>query len=102
MDYEQMAMDLLVALRGHRSQVQWSRWLGYRSNVAYSWEKGRRWPTAAETLRAASRAHVDVHQAMVDFAGRHPSWLDQHCMRCLAWMSAKSSCFMKGALSVTS
>ena len=78
LDFDQAAMDLLVTLRGHRSQVQWSRWLGYRSNVAYSWEKGRRWPTAAETLRAARRAHIDVRQALVDFHGRAPSWLEVH------------------------
>ena len=55
-DIERIARGLLRELRGRRSQVQWSRRLGYRSNVAYAWESGRRWPTAAETLRAAGRS----------------------------------------------
>lgn len=75
-DYELIARELLIALRGGRSQVAWSRRLGYRSNVAYAWESGRRWPTAAETLRAAGRAGVDVEAALVRFVGARPGWLD--------------------------
>lgn len=78
MDFDQVAMELLVALRGRRSQVQWSRWLGYKSNVAYSWEKGRRWPTAAETFRACERAHLDVGAALLAFLGTRPTWMDEH------------------------
>ena len=37
-DIERVARQLLIALRGKRSQVQWSRRLGYKSNVAYAWE----------------------------------------------------------------
>ncbi len=77
MDYRQVARQLLLALRGHRSQVQWSRWLGYRSNVAYAWESGRRWPTAAETLRAAQRSGVDVEDALTQFFGERPAWLEE-------------------------
>lgn len=76
LDYDKAAQEFLVALRGPRSQVQWSRWLGYKSNVAYSWEKGRRWPTAAETLRACQRARIDVPAALTAFYGRPPPWLD--------------------------
>ena len=76
MDFEVVARELLVALRGHRSQVAWSRRLGYRSNVAYAWESGNRSPTAAETLRAARRAGVDLPAAMERFYGRAPAWLD--------------------------
>jgi transcriptional regulator with XRE-family HTH domain len=65
-------------MRGKRSQVAWSRRLGYRSNVAYAWEAGRRWPTAAETFRAAGRAHIDVQSALASFYGKgRPQWLDQ-------------------------
>ncbi|MFN7144708.1 MAG: DUF4423 domain-containing protein [Myxococcota bacterium] len=76
MDFERIARDLLVALRGHRSQVAWSRRLGYRSNVAYAWESGSRSPTAAETLRAARRAGVDLAAALTRFYGRAPAWLE--------------------------
>lgn len=78
MDFDQIARELLVALRGERSQVQWSRRLGYRSNVAYTWEKGRRWPTAAEALRACSRTYIDVSAAVVRFYGKEPAWLGAH------------------------
>lgn len=76
MDYDRLARELLVALRGRRSQVAWSRRLGYRSNVAYAWESGNRSPTAAETLRAARRAGVDLHAALERFHGRAPPWLE--------------------------
>jgi transcriptional regulator with XRE-family HTH domain len=77
MDFDRIAQDLLVALRGHRSQVAWSRRLGYRSNVAYAWESGNRSPTAAEALRAAGRAGVDLPAALTRFYGRRPPWLDE-------------------------
>jgi transcriptional regulator with XRE-family HTH domain len=76
MDFDRIARDLLVALRGRRSQVAWSRRLGYRSNVAYAWESGSRSPTAAETFRAARRAGVDLSAALTRFYGRPPGWLD--------------------------
>lgn len=76
MDFDQISRELLVTLRGHRSQVAWSRRLGYKSNVAYAWESGRRSPTAAETLRAARRAGIDVAAAWTRFYGRAPPWLD--------------------------
>jgi len=76
MDYDQIAREFLVLLRGRRSQVAWSRRLGYRSNVAYSWESGRRWPTAAETFRAAARSGIDTQQAIIKFYGNPPPWLD--------------------------
>ncbi|MEQ1504847.1 MAG: DUF4423 domain-containing protein [Myxococcota bacterium] len=75
MDIELVARGFLVELRGKRSQVQWSRRLGYRSNVAYAWESGRRWPTAAEMLRAAARSGIDVTAALVRFYGSRPPWL---------------------------
>jgi transcriptional regulator with XRE-family HTH domain len=67
-----VARAFLVELRGRRSQVQWSRRLGYKSNVAYAWESGRRWPTAAEALRAAARSGVDVEQALTRFYAARP------------------------------
>jgi transcriptional regulator with XRE-family HTH domain len=76
LDYEQVASELLRALRGTRSQVQWSRWLGYRSNVAYAWESGRRWPKAAEFYRAARRAGVDVDSSVERYFGAAPDWAE--------------------------
>lgn len=78
MDFDQIARELLRELRGRRSQVAWSRRLGYQSNVAYAWESGRRWPTAAETLRAARRAGIDLDAAFERFYGRPPPWLGTH------------------------
>lgn len=76
-DHDQVARELLLAFRGKRSQVQWSRRLGYRSNVAYAWESGRRYPTAAETFRAAARTGIDVPAALTTFFGDPPEWLDE-------------------------
>ncbi|MDP2315621.1 MAG: DUF4423 domain-containing protein [Pseudomonadota bacterium] len=76
MDFDRIARDLLIALRGRRSQVAWSRRLGYRSNVAYAWESGSRSPTAAEMFRAARRAGVDLAGALTRFYGRAPLWLE--------------------------
>jgi len=77
MDFDVLARELLVVLRGQRSQVAWSRRLGYKSNVAYAWESGRRSPTAAETLRAARRTGVDLDGAMTRFYGNPPPWLEE-------------------------
>jgi len=77
MDYEQIAREFLVILRGKRSQVAWSRRLGYRSNVAYSWESGRRWPTAAETFRAIRRSGMDLDEGLIRFYGDKPAWMDE-------------------------
>ncbi len=76
MDFEAIARQLLRALRGSRSQVAWSRRLGYRTNVAYSWESGRRWPTAALALAAAARAKIDVRAAIRGFYRTPPPWLE--------------------------
>ncbi|HKU37194.1 MAG TPA: DUF4423 domain-containing protein, partial [Polyangiales bacterium] len=61
------ASQLLRALRGRRSQLALSKRLGYRSNVACDWEAGRRFPTAADTLRACARLRIDVDAAFRSF-----------------------------------
>ena len=76
LNYEKLAQELLCTLRGGRSQVAWSRRLGYTSNVAYKWESGRRYPTAAEMFRACRRTGIDTQAALTRFYGRPPSWLD--------------------------
>jgi DNA-binding phage protein len=75
LDYETLASELLRALRGKRSQVAWSRRLGSTGNVAYSWESGRRFPTAARTFWAMGRAGRDVRAALGGFYRTPPAWL---------------------------
>jgi transcriptional regulator with XRE-family HTH domain len=74
-DYEQLGRELVRALRGRRSQVAFSRRLGFRTNVVYAWESGRRWPTAATLLGAAGRSRIDVRAALAAFFPSPPSWL---------------------------
>jgi transcriptional regulator with XRE-family HTH domain len=66
-DFRRAASQILRALRGRRSQLAFSRRLGYRSNVACDWEAGRRLPTAHDCLRACSRLRVDVAAAFQAF-----------------------------------
>ncbi len=66
-DYQRAASQCLRAIRGKRSQVAFARRLGYRGNPITDWENGRRFPTAAETLRACGRARIDVDSAFARF-----------------------------------
>ena len=75
MDYARLASELLRAARGRSSQPVFSRWLGYRSNVAYAWESGRAYPTAAELLAVFERRGVALPAVFERFAGRTPRWL---------------------------
>jgi len=75
LDFELLASELLRALRGKRSQVAWSRRLGSSGNVAYSWESGRRFPTAARSFWAMGRAGRDVKSALGGFYRTPPAWL---------------------------
>jgi transcriptional regulator with XRE-family HTH domain len=59
-DYAAVAREFLRAVRGRRSQVAFSRRLGFVSNVAAEWESGRRIPLALTALRACQRAGLDV------------------------------------------
>ncbi len=77
--------ELLRAIRGKRSQVAFSRRLGYRSNVAADWEGGHRSPTASTLLRAMQRVGIDVSAGFATFhAGSVeaidsglPAWLQE-------------------------
>jgi len=77
MNFEAISRELLRALRGDRLQREWSQTLGYRSNVAYHWEAGRQWPTAAVTLAAVRAAGVDPIDAVQRFYGVRPGWFDE-------------------------
>ncbi|MEO0602993.1 MAG: helix-turn-helix domain-containing protein [Myxococcota bacterium] len=63
-----VARQLVRALRGHRSQVQLARRLGFRTNPVAEWEAGRRRPRVAVVLRIAELNGVDVGAAFRAFA----------------------------------
>jgi hypothetical protein len=67
---ELASQQLLRAIRGKRSQVAFSRRLGYRGNPAAEWETGRHFPTAAQTLSWCQRSGIDVKAAVRRFNER--------------------------------
>ncbi len=75
-DVKALAADWLRALRGRRSQVAFSRRLGYRSNIAYRWEAGHCFPTASATLGMVERSGSDVEGCLAAFYRARPPWLD--------------------------
>lgn len=77
-DHEQLASELIRAVRGRRSQTVLSRRAGAKSNVAYAWEAGRAWPTAAKFFDVAGKLGIDVHRALERFYRTRPAWLDDH------------------------
>jgi len=70
-----LASDWLRALRGRRSQLAFSRRLGYRSNIAYRWEAGRCFPSASATLRLVTTLGGDVKASLASFYRSTPAWL---------------------------
>ena len=77
MNYENVASELVRAVRGKRSQVAFSRRLRCKSNVVYSWEAGRRWPSASRWFEVCERAGIDVRGALRAFYRGEPSWLSE-------------------------
>ena len=73
---EAIAADLVRALRGRRSQSEFSRRLGYRSNIVRRWEASECVPTAATFLEAYSRLQPDTMRLYEKFFQRTPEWLD--------------------------
>lgn len=67
MDPEQLSREFLRALRGKRSQVGFSRRLGFSTNVAYGWESGRRSPSMTEVFRACRLVGIDPVRAVQAF-----------------------------------
>jgi transcriptional regulator with XRE-family HTH domain len=67
MDFEGMGQDLLRALRGTRSQVALSRRLGFRTNVIYTWEAGRRGTPFHALWRIAAKVDVDIGEVLTRF-----------------------------------
>src|SRR5262245_3844072 len=64
---DDLARQLVRALRGSDSAIRFSRRLGYRTNVVAKWEQGRQQPTFGEVLRGASRLGTDVRAALARF-----------------------------------
>ena len=98
MNERHAASQFLRAVRGRRSQVAFSRRLGFRSNPAADWESGRRVPTAAQALEACVRSKIDVGAAFAKF---HPAsapslagFKDEHVS---AWLNA-----LRGSMSIES
>lgn len=75
LDFDQIAAEFIRALRGRRSQPAFCRRLGYKSNVAYTWESQRGFPTAARALWAAERVGISVRDAFREFYRSTPAWL---------------------------
>ncbi len=81
--WSEAARQVARAVRGRRSQLAFSRRLGFRSNVAADWEGGHRAPTAALLLRGMERVGIDVAAGFHAFhaeAAPHleeglPAWL---------------------------
>src|SRR5687768_3877448 len=59
-----------------RSQTALSRRLGYRTNVVYAWESGRRFPTTATLFRGMAKLGIDVRKLVKSFFATPPAWLD--------------------------
>ena len=92
---ERVASEFLRAVRGKRSQLAFARRLGYRGNPITDWERGARFPTAAEALRAAARANIDVRAAFQRFAPEVPLEVDGQELALDRWLLE-----LRGAASV--
>jgi len=81
-----VASQFLRSIRGRRSQVAFSRKLGYRGNPVSDWENGRRYPSAREALRASEIAGIDVAAAIERFAPSQPLTRDPAGFDLARWL----------------
>lgn len=94
-----IARQLLRVLRGRRSQVAFSRRLGFASNVAAEWESGRRVPPALTALRAAQLVGVDVLAQLRAFRpSTAPSSRRLDAATLAAWLRAQQGNQALGAI----
>lgn len=84
---DQVARELLRAIRGRRSQVGFARKLGYAANPITDWENGRSFPTAQELLRAARAAQIDVARAFARFSPNVALTEKDGTFEVAAWMT---------------
>lgn len=71
-DVEALSRDLMRALRGASSQPAFSRALGFRSNAAYLWEHGRRYPEVSAFLKAALARDPKLGRTLARFFEQPP------------------------------
>lgn len=64
---EVRAARFLADVRGTADTAWLSGRLGYAHDVVADWERGKRWPTASETLRACRLCRLDVNAAFERF-----------------------------------
>lgn len=69
MDLARVSADWLRLVRGKRSQRDFSKRLGYASNIAYRWETGVCYPLGREAFALAKRAGEPGRVALVAFLG---------------------------------
>jgi transcriptional regulator with XRE-family HTH domain len=75
-DFQRLVSELVRVLRGTRSQPALSRRLGFKTNVVYFWESGRRHPSITQLLELAKRAGVDLAQSFrCIYPVTAPDWL---------------------------
>jgi transcriptional regulator with XRE-family HTH domain len=77
-DCLRLAAEMVRALRGKRSQQAFNRRLGFTTNVANSWERGKRQPSAAKFLRVAQLMGVDVRSRLRGFLQEPRTALPAH------------------------
>jgi hypothetical protein len=72
--YENLAIELIRELRGRRSCAEFSRRIGYRSNMVQRWEAGDCWPTAARFLEIHRRTRRARQPWLERFFSPLPEW----------------------------
>jgi transcriptional regulator with XRE-family HTH domain len=75
LDIEQLSRELVRHLRGRRSQLAFSRHLGFGSNACQSWELGKRYPQASVFLNMAQRSKLPIVDAIARFLQQPSEWL---------------------------
>ena len=100
MNHENLARQLIRAVRGKRSQVALSRRMKCKSNVLYSWESGRRWPTAAGFFALARQCRVEFGAPLADFLGSPPRDLGFAADYTNPGVVARLLSFLRGTTSV--
>lgn len=78
LSFEQLVSELIRGCRGRRSQLALSRRLKFKTNVVYTWEHGKRSPSAGQLLWLIQRTGCDVAGALRHFIGRPCTWLERH------------------------
>jgi hypothetical protein len=74
--WETLAAELVRALRGRRSCAEFSRRIGYRSNIVHRWEREECWPTTARFIAIQQRVRPAKRTWLQAFFGDSalPDW----------------------------